>query len=98
MTSRCSPPSHEDICVNSYHSIGEVLLSRSVQIPPGARKMGWQTAWNSQSSVQRRDPMLNVGLKNEKEFSKQRIEKRRFRRSEDHLEVQGLGEQSELGE
>lgn len=42
--------------------------------------------------------MLNVGLKNEKEFSEQRIEKRGFRRREDHQEVQGLGQQSELGE
>lgn len=64
---------------------------------PGCKESKVQTAWNSHNSVYRKD-ILNVGLKNEKELSKQRTEKRHFRKREDELKIWGLVEQSELGE
>lgn len=64
---------------------------------PGYKEHGMANCWEQQSSVHRRDDILNVGLKN---FSKakQRMEKRHFRKREDQLKIQGLEEQSELGE
>lgn len=60
--------------------------------------MQWQTAWNGRRRVHRRDSVLNAGLENEKEFSRQRAENRYFRKREDQLKIRGLAEQSELGE